>query len=113
MAIFSNSGGWWEGRLTAGHRQAWVAADGGGLRVRVSLWLGFRVPGWGVFSIAARPRGRFGGGCQTDGGGGVWAERWAAAAPPAGVVEEAGWAGSAAEVRNQRWGGRWRRIWWQ
>jgi hypothetical protein len=81
------------GRLTAGHRQAWEAVNGGGLRVRVSLWLGFRVLGWGVFSIAARPRGRFGGGCRTGSGGVVWAERRAVAAPHAGVVEEAGWAG--------------------
>jgi hypothetical protein len=37
-----------------------------------------------------------GGGCRT-GGGGVWAERRAAATPPAGVVEEAGWAKVASE----------------
>jgi hypothetical protein len=42
------------------------------------------------------PRGRSGGGCQTDSGGGVWVERRAAGAPPVGVVEEAGWAGLAA-----------------
>jgi hypothetical protein len=42
--------------------------------------------------MAAGLRGRFGGGCRTDGGGGVWAERRAAAVPPAGVVKETGWA---------------------
>jgi hypothetical protein len=41
--------------------------------------------------MATGPRGRFGGGCRTDGGHGLWAER-RAAAPLAGVVEEAGWA---------------------
>jgi hypothetical protein len=35
------------------------------------------------------PKGRSGGGYRTDGGRGLWAER---RAPPAGVVEEAGWA---------------------
>jgi hypothetical protein len=38
------------------------------------------------------PRGRSGGGPRTGGGRGLWAERRAAAAPPAEVVEEIGWA---------------------
>jgi hypothetical protein len=42
--------------------------------------------------MATEPRGRFGGGYRTGGGRGLWAERRAAVAPPAGLVEEAGWA---------------------
>jgi hypothetical protein len=42
--------------------------------------------------MATGPRGIFGGGCRTGGGGGVWAERLAVAAPPGEVVEEDGWA---------------------
>jgi hypothetical protein len=45
--------------------------------------------------MATRPRGGSGGGRGTDSGGGVWAERRAAVAPPAELVEEAGWARSA------------------
>jgi hypothetical protein len=42
--------------------------------------------------MAAGLRRRFEGGCWTGGGGGVWAERQAAAAALTGVVDEAGWA---------------------
>jgi hypothetical protein len=58
------------------------------------LGLGFGDSGFGDggSSMAAGLRGRSGGGCRTGGGGGVWAERQAAVASPAGVVEEAGWA---------------------
>jgi hypothetical protein len=62
--------------------------------------------------MAAGPRGRSWGGCRTGGGGGVWAKRRAVATPPTEVVEEAGWARSAAGVRNRRREGRWRWIWW-
>jgi hypothetical protein len=64
--------------------------------VRIRVW-GFGV---GVSSIAAGPRGRFGGGCQTDDGGRVWAEQWAATVSPVGVVEEVGWVGSKVRERN-------------
>jgi hypothetical protein len=47
-------------------------------------------------------RGRFGGGCRTSGGDGVWAERRAEAAPPAAVVEEGGWARSVAGASRSR-----------
>jgi hypothetical protein len=60
--------------------------------------------------MAAKTRERSGGSCQTDGGGGVWAERLAAAPPRARVVEDVGWVGSVAGVRNQRRAGRWRQI---
>lgn len=53
------------------------------------LGFGVRVSG---SSMAGGSGGRFGGSCRIDGGGGVWAERRAATPPPAGMVEEAGWA---------------------
>jgi hypothetical protein len=55
----------------------------------------------GGSSMATGPRGRSGGGYRTGGSGGVWAERWAAA-PPVGVVEEAGWVGSAVGASSGR-----------
>jgi hypothetical protein len=87
--FFSNSGGLWAGwSTTVGRCRVWAAAEGGNLRVRVWVCgLGF-----GVWGLATGPRGIFGGGCRTDGGGGVWAERLAVAAPPGEVVEEDGWA---------------------
>jgi hypothetical protein len=42
--------------------------------------------------MVIEPRGRSGGGPRTGGGRGLWAERRAVAGPPAGVVEEVGWA---------------------
>jgi hypothetical protein len=44
-------------------------------------------------SMATGHGGRFGA-VAGRGGGGGWAERWAAAAPHTGVVEEGGWARS-------------------
>jgi hypothetical protein len=82
--IFSNSADWWAGRPTARRRQLRAVAEGGSLRVRVRIW---------SFGVGDRP----------------WSEdqRWCwgvgeTTALPVGVVEEAGWVGSAAGARN-RW----------